>query len=741
MSNKEGKSKFNLYHTFYSFKSFEKQNKNHNDILKDTKSILKNSMSFKNYIKNYKNKTEVISFKTPNITNYPKLNSKSLSLIPIIKTSFYKEGKKNKKKLKSIISCDNIKNNNNHSNFHNRIKINLNLLEKKYKKYLNKKNEQLNPIISDFFYKWTNNNLDDIKNPKMNNFSSLSYNEKNIFYSNYNDFLKEKIESMKTSTITNVQESIESEFFDKKRRKIKIELNSIKLIFKSLDKNNLENNKEQIINLPLSFAFLFYINGFEFFKKIILSSIQFSKNYKIVSFNDKNIYILIKRYFKNKKDLEKILNNEKIDKNINNPKQHGFIKKDTYNIGTKFKIRKSLTLTDKMINLRKTTIRGTSKSKKKEEDNKSKKIKIIHVNKEVERKIKENELLKEFRNNKKKLNYIKEKTYDEFEFIWETPFKTYKVIIQLPIIKIWCEHLKKTVITFCEKNLFLYMFKNNFINWDFHALHYFFSIKYFRKLIINKFSIQLKPLLIRNIINNYFINNRNKNNNIYSSESFNRDEEKNSLSNLEEILYTRDKKVNNLLDEKKESFTFFYTDNFNTNSIIDFHSYRINIDYEQLNPNQKWEYYLNFKQMIYLLKINKYELLETFLPKLIKTNFEYGNLYLDFSIINEFNYKILNYKKNKVFNKYKTIDEAINSKKIKDDLKLEIKNPYILIEKFVEGTRFSNISDEIEVAQNFLNKFTKVKNIIFWTKIILEIIEQKNKENKENEVDEEDELK
>ena len=45
------------------------------------------------------------------------------------------------------------------------------------------------------------------------------------------------------------------------------------------------------------------------------------------------------------------------------------------------------------------------------------------------------------------------------------------------------------------------------------------------------------------------------------------------------------------------------------------------------------------------------------------------------------------------------------------------------------------------MTQNFLNKFTKVKNIIFWTKIILEIIEQKNKENKENEVDEEDELK
>ena len=325
MNIKNGDSSINLYHTFYSSKSFEKRNKNYHDILNGTKSILRNFISFKNYIKNYKNKTEVTSFKVPNITKYPIINSKSLSLIPISKTPLYKKEEKqnNIKEFETIINCDETKNNI-RLNFQNKLKTNLKILKQKYQKYINIKKEKENPIIAEFFYKWTNNDSDDIKHPHMNNFSSLIYNEENIFYSNYNDFLKEKIENMKMNKITNLQENIESEFFDKKGRKIKITLNSIKLIFKSTHKNDEITDSEQIINLPLSFVFLFYINGFEFFKKIILSSIQFSNNFNIVNFNDKNIYSLIKKYFKNDKDFEKILYNEKKD-NKNSQKKFNFL--------------------------------------------------------------------------------------------------------------------------------------------------------------------------------------------------------------------------------------------------------------------------------------------------------------------------------------------------------------------------------------------------------------------------------
>ena len=734
MNIKNGESSINLYHTFYSSKSFEKQNKNYHDILKGTKSILRNFISFKNYIKNYKNKTEVTSFKAPNITKYPIINSKSLSLIPISKTPLYKKEEKqnNIKEFETINHCDETKNNI-RLNFQNKLKTNLKILKQKYQKYINKKKEKENPIIAEFFYKWTNNESDDIKNPHLNNFSSLNYSEENIFYFNYKEFLREKIEKMKKDKITNLQENIESEFDDKKGRKIKIELNSIKIIFKSIPKNNENKASEQIIiNLPLSFVFLFYINGFEFFKKIILSSIQFSNNFKLVSFNDKNIYLLIKKYFKHEKDFEKIFYNEK-NENNKIQKKFSFLKKDTCNFNSKLKIKRSLTLNDKLINTKKRTIKPIyiKNNKKDKEDIKIKKIKIIHVNKEIERKEKENQLLKEG-NNSKQFNYEKQKTYDEYEFLWETPFKTYKVLIQLPIIKLWCEHLKKTVVTFCEKNLFLYMFKNNFTNWDFYALHYLFSIKNFRKLILNKYRIKLKPLLLRNIIDNKIINHRTSEGNFYIND-YNKlkDENNDSLLNFEAILYTRYKKVNYLMDKKKESLIFFYTDNFNINSIIEFNSYRILIDYDKLNPNKKWEFHLDFKQMLNLIKINKYEALETFLPKLIKTNFEYGNLEINFYLINKFDSNILNYKKNE-------IDDKIIDKKIKENLKIEIKNPYIIVEKFVEGIRFSNISNEIVLTEKVLNKFSIIENTTFWTKTILEIIEQKNKEN---EIDEGEELK
>ena len=78
MNIEKEKSIMDLYNTFYSSKSFEKKKNNYNSILKGTKSILKNCLSFNHYLKNYKKGTEVISFKSPNITKYPILNKRSL---------------------------------------------------------------------------------------------------------------------------------------------------------------------------------------------------------------------------------------------------------------------------------------------------------------------------------------------------------------------------------------------------------------------------------------------------------------------------------------------------------------------------------------------------------------------------------------------------------------------------------------------------------------------------------------
>ena len=746
MSIRKEKSNFSLYNTFYSSKFHGTEKKYYNDILKGTKSVLKNCLSFKNYIKNYKEMTEILSFKTPYKNNFPVLNNRSLSLIPISKsTTNLKNDKllkrtrnKNNGKFHILLSSDDIDANENKNfklNLKNRIKIGLKSLEEKYENNVNKNKESLekqNPVIADFFYKWTQKYSLDIKNPKGNNFSSLCYDEQTIFYSNYDDLLKEKIKYMKKNTIDNLQEIIESEFYDKIGRKIKIELLSIKIIFKEISKKTLEANNEQVINLPLSYVFLFYVNGFDFFKKILLSSIYFSNNFSKINFNDKNIYTLIKNNFKREQDFENLFYNEK-NKEFN---YQSYLKKDTFNYNTKLKIKRSMTINKKLNDNRKNTVRGTASqiNKKMDDLKKAKKITIFHVNRQMQKKENEKELLKE--NNKKEYNYLKDNIYDEFEFIWETPVKSFKVIIQLPIIKLWCQHLNKTVITFCDKNLFLYMFKNNFINWDFYALHYVFSIRFFRKLIFNKYSYKIKPLL-QTLIKDKNINNQNLEENKSNDMNNNKPENLNMpLSFLNKILYIRNKRYYNFLNENNETIRFFYTDSFNINSIIEFHSYIIDIDYNGLNPNKTWKFYLNFKQMEYLTLINKYELLETFLPKIIKCNFELGTLDIDFSVFNDFNANILNYKKREVINKYKSlfIDETNNKKN--NNMKLVIKNPYVTIEKMVEGINFTNTSDEIELSSKFLNKLRRIKNNILWTKIILKIIDKKDKENSFDENDE-----
>lgn len=729
MNNKNDLPNLNLYDIFYSSKSFEKGKSNYNDILKGTKSVLKDYLNYNNYIKDYKELTTIQSFKIPSIKNYPLLNKKSLQLIPLCKSTRNLKTRKKlifkKKKSNILFGYDDMSDNdekNKKYNLQKQLKINLSDFKEKYQKYLkyHKKNkdnyEMSNPIISDFFYKWTQKYSDDIKNPKISNFSSLSYDEKKIFHDEYDGFLKDKIEYIKNNKITNLQESLESEFYDVKDRKIKIELLSMKLIFKPINENNLVIGTEQVINLPLSFVFLFYIDGFNFFKKILVGSVHFSNNFISISFNDKNIYSLIKKLFNSEKDYNSYFNMGKIKKNKLN--------KENLFDPSQFKIKRSMTMVKIRRNIeKKKSTKMIEKSPDKSET--VKKVKNIHANKERQRK--EDEL----NYNKKFKTEIKESIYDEFEFIWETPIRTYKVILQLPTIQLWCEHLNKTIITFCDKNLFLFMFKNNFINWDFYALHYFFSIKSFRKLIIKKYSLKIRPLL-KTLYNN---DNKNKEDyNCNNSNNSNQKEIKLSSSNFNTTLYTREKKINNLLNDKNESFIFFYTDNFNINSIIDFHSYTILVNYNKLNPLKSWHFHLNFKQMKFLTQINKFELLECFIPKILKTNFEFGSLEMDFSVFEDFNSNILNYPKGEIINKY--IFNGREQNQIKDQMKLEIMKPYIIIEKNVDGTNLKNISQKIELTSNILSQFTKSKNSYFFTKIILNMIEKNNKDKILDEKDE-----
>ena len=159
------------------------------------------------------------------------------------------------------------------------------------------------------------------------------------------------------------------------------------------------------------------------------------------------------------------------------------------------------------------------------------------------------------------------------------------------------------------------------------------------------------------------------------------------------------------MNENNESYIFFYTDLNLNNCILNFHSYHINIEYKKLNPKQKWEFLLNFKQMKYLNEVSKYDNLISFLPKIIKTNFEYGTLDINFNVFDD-NFDI------KISNSY---DKILCPSKKNLEINIEINMPYVEMEKYLnEETKI--IKKELDF--NFLQNLSDIE-IDKWSKHIL----------------------
>ena len=750
-------------------------------ILKGTKSVLKNKTKFSRYMNEYQAIVSKSTFKRPDIQNYPLLRKECRSMIPI-KSLKIERGKRSKKIIKKIFNKENL-----FDTFKEKFKINLSssmsLLDNRNKKYNiklynNLKQKEKLLLFSDFFYKWNKNKQYDsinnnYNNNLSNNFSPLSYDENKIFYQDYSEFIKERIENLKTNKLENLQKKLKINILDSQKKKIKLELISMKLIFEPINMDKMKYNKEynfedyqeicnsknensddddidekviykeknndnpkNIINFPLSYVFLFYVNGFDYFKDILLSSIKFSNNYQKISFKEDEIYMVLRKERDKKKFKTQRSSNPRLLEHKGSvkfiPKGSSLFKK---NLSIKLNKISSFNLKEEIKKEQEKIVNFNINNIDKEPNNPndvnnlyktSKKIVTIHANPDLKNKEK-------FKNDDSNTKKKKEIKYTEYCFIWETPTKTYRVRMIMPIIIFWSEHIKKNIITYCDKDLFLFLLQNNFINWDYYILNYLFSIKIFRKIILSGLSLY----------SNYNLND-------FDFPSFT-ERKKEHLSTLHKsnnnplisyinetsIILNSNKKVYNQLNENNESYKFFYTDNFSINSIIDFHSYHIFIEYDKLNSKICWEFALNFKQMKYLTNINKYESLETFLPKIIHTNFEDGTLSMDFSVFEFFNSKIYEHQKNEEEENCKTSKSLINinlninnnennfKKKIYSDMTLVIKMPFIIVEQYVKSRFLNNNVEKICLNSNFLNKLINCKNIT-WSKKFLKLINNRN---------------
>ena len=775
------------------------------DISKATKKVLTSKKKFRNYFLEYNQKTEVYSFKSPGITQYPILQKKSSSLLPVQrkKINFYEDLNENKKESEKKNDLLLFSKNNKFtidttldSFYKNKIRQNLQLSKLLIKNrllnigranLLTKNNQRYNSLFLDFFYKWSknkseqinlifdeNSKINNIKNDIINsyasgnndykhivndNYSELKYDDNLIFNTNYTPFVNERLDFIILNNVENVETKLESNFKDYNNNEIKLRLESIKVIFKPIrSKFNALSNltlKEsssklsKILYIPLYFAFIFCIKDVDFFKYILLSCITFSEKENI-TFDESLLKPALKALFqqiKLEKEEPKInaRNSGIVDQVVK--KNTTTFRRAISKAGINFRktsIEKKGTAisnnnSSKIFNMARNSIlenfSSNNRKKKREEiiySNKKKNYYFHYHNDENYQKMEqtENQI-----NNRKEINQ-----YNEYIFIWETRDKTYLVNIQMPIIYFNYKNLKEEIATFSDKSLFLFMYKNNFINWDFYCLNYLFSLKAFRKVILQNYSLARKNIIPKNKFeeNISFVNNTI---NIFNKKSRGMSSKTTlNIHNLvlnnsdEKTIINRDSaKIYNMINSNNESYIFFYTDELHQNTLVKIYSYIILIDYDKLNPKIRWKYILDFKLMKLLNEITKYESLETFLPKIIVTDFQNGKLSIDFALFKEFDIDILGYEKKNLNNntesdtisRTKTIGSILNNTNNKEteELFIDIKFPSLKQEKMYkdEDNKILFRKTNTDLKVNFLQELNKYK-MDFWSKKILEEI-------------------
>ena len=586
------------------------------------------------------------------------------------------------------------------------------------KTYNNLKNN-FDSLFIEFFYKWyKNSNINQgIKSIINNKYSNLIYNENEIFYYDFSYYIHNKINEYKLNNIQNLQDRLQSNFYDINNKEIKLTLLGMKLTFIPQNKKNKNIN----LYLPFTYSILFYYKGINYFRELLLAMIHFNNHdYDDISIDYDEINCFIKR---------KIILDNIYKENINNNNEYtpsDFIKR------TRRKKR-----SNSLVKRKSNEFFFIKQNYKKMRIEKEYIPIFSRENKHKQTNVKFNEGLKDYKMNNKKNVSIHSSSdkndntfYNSYCFIWETPKISYKLVLEMPKLIFKYQDISKTISIFCNKNIMLFLLKKNFINWDFYLMNYLFSIKSFRKIIINNYACKSYKSSL----------DINKNSTQKENDSLNKKEKQKNKSIEIKIRknseFLEDNLINNSFqqfNEKNEIYYFFYTNITNINSLILFHSYKILINYDNLNPNFSWEYFLNFKQMKFLNEIKKYEILENFLKKAIKTNFEKGSLFLDLTVFDDFNPNIMNYEKKDVIMPYNIENKKINVwksfRKPKKDMILKIQNPSIKIEKYIHTNKTNNDknnnNDNLikELNDDFLTKIDKQK-MKFWPKNLIEFIEE-----------------
>jgi hypothetical protein len=267
---------------------------NINGILKNTKTLIKNSKKFNRYIDKYSEKTQVVSFKLPEITTYPILKNKEL--ISHNNTHY---------DLSNELNWLN-KNKKNHEEKHRTVQ---NFFKLKRPEIAKEETKEKNKtfIINDaskknlnIFNKTSSHSNNFIKFNELDLFldlsstNKISYEHDKIFNKTnyYENLIKEKVEFLKDMTnIENQTTNLVKKTNNDSKLDINLTLSSVKV-----DLKNLKVPESPIIStyLPLVFLPFFYNNDIQYFIKLLPFILKFNQTGDQISFDSDELLKLIK---------------------------------------------------------------------------------------------------------------------------------------------------------------------------------------------------------------------------------------------------------------------------------------------------------------------------------------------------------------------------------------------------------------------------------------------------------------
>ena len=705
----------------FLYLKFQKNiNKKPYKVLGVTKNL---TISNDNYNDFYKSSIDIFqkkTFKLPEQTQYPLLRESQKQFISIrtrLNTFSFKDKKNKPKILKSFSAKKRIRKLFSENKKQNKKNVNFficddNYVEKKQKKvfniklekfYLNQKNHPPDFFNSIDYFKYAEP-VEEKKNPeerikdffmllnsifKQENHLCLKYKDKDIFghKEDYYDYIIYEFKKF-----CNKEKNIDIKYFFSNSIKTK-GYGKLDLVFKSarfdiINESLKNNNVIKSINIPFDLMHLIYLSNL---KELILIIFFILNN---IDFNDNNIILSDEKI---KQLFSEILSKIKMKENKFDGIKFDLNKKNNEKYAVKiFYLKNIENFTDAI----KYSDLISSFMKK---DNA---IKMLSNN---GFKVGKNIL------NKKRIMFLN--NFDYFKILLIFQGSKYSIKFSMPEISLLFRDYEKQLNHCIDKELFIYLQQNNFIEWDFYILHYLYYLQDFRNYISRNLSLRsnLNLFLRKKIINENnkisFIDSKYNNINIDIISSLNNSYQKYYLNNF----YTT--KVNINEDEYKFIFTIFDGQNLN---IYKFKSYVLYVFINNVNKPEIYAFNFNFMHMKVLYHRSKFENFKLFLKRLI--SIKNKKIYLDYSYFDSFN-SMTNEEIYEFFYKLDQNNKEQPHKEIfkLNSLVLKIREPHLeIISKEENQTNDFKVSHyRIELDKKFLSLLIK-NDINDWMKIMVE---------------------